>query len=201
MTGVPSSYHDWHGNLRRGSPWPPRDHERPVLACPDRLMTWRIILLLMTVAVYCINNMNIDTLDTRHYHWNSRTPNHILGLSTAISILYLPLLSTSWIWVAWSVPSWLPCGCFVRKIGSACRTWRQLRGRWWPCQLLPWPQKWANAATASKRFEVKYYENYCEILLTPLLPAEHSTIYYLFINYSDWCHCMSPVIAVSANQP
>ena len=129
-TGVPSSYHDWHNNSRRGSPWPPRDHERPVPACPDRLMTWRIILLLTTVAVYCINNMNIDTLDTRHYHWNSRTPNHILGLSTAISILYLPLLSTSWIWVAWSVPSWLPCGCFVRKIGSACRTWRQLRGRW-----------------------------------------------------------------------
>ena len=135
MTGVPSSYHDKHDNSRRGSPWPPRDHERPVPACPDRLMTWRIILLLMTVAVYCINNMNIDTLDTRHYHWNSRTFNHILGLSTAISILYLPLLSTSWIWVAWSVPSWLPCGCFVRKIGSACRTWRQLRGRWWspPC--------------------------------------------------------------------
>ena len=27
-------------------------------------MTWRIILILTTVAVYCINNMNIDTLDT-----------------------------------------------------------------------------------------------------------------------------------------
>ena len=29
------------------------------------------------------------------------------------------------------MPSWLPCGCFVRKIGAACRSWRQLRGRWW----------------------------------------------------------------------
>ena len=55
---------------------------------------------------------------------------HVLGRSTAISIFYLPLLSTSWIWVAWSVPTF---GCLlaaVRNKGSACRTWRQLRGRW-----------------------------------------------------------------------
>ena len=67
-TGVPSSYHDWHNNSRRGSPWPPHDHERPVPACPDRLMTWRIILLLTTVAVYCINStiwtLTRWTLDT-----------------------------------------------------------------------------------------------------------------------------------------
>ena len=40
-------------------------------------------MLLMTVAVYCINNMNIDTLDTST---GTAEP------STAISIFYLPFL-------------------------------------------------------------------------------------------------------------
>ena len=32
--------------------------------------------------------------------------------------------------VAWSVPTWLPSGCFVRNIGTTCCTWRQFSGRW-----------------------------------------------------------------------
>ena len=72
--------------------------------------------------------MNIDMLDTSTGTAEPR--HHVLGRSTAISIFYLPLLSTSWIWVAWSVPTF---GCLlaaVRNKGLACRTWRQLRGRW-----------------------------------------------------------------------
>ena len=72
--------------------------------------------------------MNIDMLDTST--GTAEPCHHVLGRSTAISIFYLPLLSTSWIWVAWSVPTF---GCLlaaVRNKGSACRTWRQLRGRW-----------------------------------------------------------------------
>ena len=83
--------------------------------------------------------MNIDMLDTST--GTAEPPHHMLGRSTAISIFYLPLLSTSWIWVAWSVPTF---GCLlaaVRNKGSACRTWRQLRGRWWPCLA---KCQWAN---------------------------------------------------------
>ena len=40
-------------------------------------------------------------------------------------------LSTAEIGGLFSASFWLPSGCFVRNLGSACRTWRQFQGRWW----------------------------------------------------------------------
>ena len=55
--------------------------------------------------------MNIDMLDTST--GTAEPCHHVLGRSTAISIFYLPLLSTSWILVAWSVPTF---GCLLTAL-------------------------------------------------------------------------------------
>ena len=109
MTGVPSSYHDKHGNSRRGSPWPPRNHERPVLACPDRLMTFDFWELFCFWRLLLFTASTIWTLT----HWTLTLEHWLPGQCQLL------------------VAFWL----LVRNIGKACRTWRQFQGRW--CLKLP----------------------------------------------------------------
>ena len=88
-----SSYHDWHSNSRRGSPWPPRNHRRPVPACPDEDLE---------------NHFTLDDcccfLHQQYEHWHAEPNHRVLG--TTISIFYLHF----YILVAWSVPTF---GCLA----------------------------------------------------------------------------------------